>query len=36
MGPVIRLSISHSHLTMHENLPFNGFLYVQLQIILLY
>jgi len=36
MSPVIRLSISHSRPTMHMILPFNSFLYVQPQIILLY
>jgi len=36
MGPIIRLSISHSCPTTYMNLPLNSFLYVQLQVILLY
>ena len=36
MGPVMRLCSSHSHPIMYKNLPFNGLLYVQLQVILLY
>jgi hypothetical protein len=36
MDPVTGLSSPHSRINIHENLPFNSVIYVQLQIILLY